>query len=99
MTSDLCVGRPHVGNIRVSFGEPLETHATRPARGLCSAVLLRPSFGRVHLLALLLAGMDSVTPFLAVSPYISVLCLCRHVSYMNALQIKDIGGKKEDFKA
>lgn len=101
MTSDLCVGRLHVRNIRVSFREPLETHATRPADGLCvrSAVLLRPFFGPVHLLALLLGGMDSGTPFLAVSPHISVLGLCRHVSYMNALQNKDIGGKKEDCKS
>lgn len=99
MTSDLCVGRLHVRNIRVLFREPLETHATRPAGGLCtrSAVQLRPFFGTHHLfhgvVALLWGGMDSVTPFLAVFPYISVLGLCRHVSYMNALQNKDIGGK------
>lgn len=89
-------------NIRVSFREPLETHAARPAAGLCArpAVLLRPSLGPVHLfhgvVALLL---DSVAPLLAVFPYISVLGLCRHVSYVNALQNRDIGGKKKDFMA
>lgn len=105
MTSDLCVGRLHVRNIRVSFREPLETHAARPAGGLGArpAVQLRPFFGTVRLfhgvVALLLGGMDSVTPLLPVSPYISVLGLCRHVSYMNALRNKDTGGKRKGFKA
>lgn len=105
VTSDLCVGRLHVRNIRVSFGEPLEAHATRPAGGLGarSAVRLRPFFGTVHLFhgvgALLLGGMDPVAPLLAVFPHISVLGLRRHVSYMNALRNKDIKGKKEGFKA
>lgn len=102
MTSDLCVGRLHVRNVRVSFREPLETFSTSPAGGLCtcSAVLLCLLFETFCLLRgavalILLAGVDIAAPFLAVFPYISVLSLRRHVSYMNALQNINIRGKKK----
>lgn len=106
MNSDLCVGRLHVGNERVSFREPLQTFSTGPAGGLCtcSAVLLRLSFETICLLGddvalLLLAGVDVAAPILAVFPYISILGLRCHVSYVNALQNECRGeGKKQKNK-
>lgn len=100
MTSDLCVGRLHVGNVGVSLREPLETFSTSPAGGLraSSAVLVRLFFQTVCLLrgavALLLLGrVDVAAPFLAVLPCIPILGLRRHVSYVNGLRGKNIRGK------
>lgn len=102
MTSDLCVGRLHMGHVGVSLREPLETFSAGPAGGLgaTSAVLLRLSFQAVCLLRgavalLLLAQVDVAAPFLAVLPCIPVLGLRRHVSYVNGLRSKNIRGKEK----
>lgn len=83
----------YMRNIGVSFREPLETLATRPAGGLHtrSAVLLRLFSGTVCVLnraaALLLwDGMSILVPFGTVCLFTALLDFCCHVSYVNTLQ-------------
>ncbi len=83
----------HMRNIGVSLREPLETIPTCPAGGLHtrSAVLHGLFSGTIcvfngAMALLMLDRMSILVPVSVICLLTALLCLCRHVSYMNTLQ-------------